>query len=546
MPNTKIDTKHSLPEREPPLLREANELFGSKFRSNAPPPTMQARLKRVGDVEQVCEGAIEDARRYECDRLTVKKRGVVIDNNSHRVEAFAFECGLYVAEQTLYRGIVVDMLSEDCYLLLIRSDVTTALNKLFPNIGTAKDWSVLQKCMDRFSPKWSSHRYKVDVQKANHAAVEAGAMNYLQQSGVFQQNDLDILQDMDTGKLHMLDLCTVIALFHTFPAQLLPRMLYVVVAKGADDLDEVQRVFKALDFSTKASGLNVPAVTVKGKDSLSMWRKSSRFAYIMYDQFKDVNCIFDSMSQTQALDDALFHEQFPYPPVIVGPSIWSNRNCTEIDMRGVRFSDDELRAGRKYIASLIRNRANLMETFAKYWKEHIAAQDAALTPYPKLWFKSFHFAVGMSLFPASDTMMDYMGMAQRADAARLRLRDDRRYRYDMAIEKLKSATTEDAWVYHSKPSTLEKALNLLHEKYDAFLHLKEDGPVLAFTEASLIRCAGLEEQEIDDFVSELKRNQLLTNKSHPVSFPGKKHRRFICVSAKALTVTGGRGRDGED
>lgn len=335
----------------------------------------------------------------------------------------------------------------------------------------------------------------------------------------------------------MLDLCTVISLVHTFPAQLVPRMIHVIVTRDMDDLDEVQRVFKALDFSIKASGLDVPAVEVKGKNSLNLWQRSSRFTYIVYDQAQNANCIFEAMSQTQILNDTLFHEQFPYPPVLVGPSIWSNRNCTEIDMRGVRFSDDELRTGRKYIASLIRNRANLMDTFAKCWKEHIAAQDAALTPYPKLWFRSFYFAVGTSLFSASDAMLDYIVLAQRTNAARLRLRTDRRHRYDIAIEKLKSVTTEDAWLYPSKPSTEEEALNLLSEKYDAFLHQKEDGPVLAFTETSLIRCARLERQEIDDFVSKLKQNKLLTNKTHPVSFQGKKQHRFICVDAKALTVT---------
>lgn len=546
MPKTTIISKQPSPEREPPFLRRVCELLGSHFHSNAPPQTIRAELKRSEEEKQSCEEIIKGAHRYDCGKLDVKKKGVVIDENGHRVEAFAFQCGLYVAEQTLYRGIVVTMLSGECHLLLIRSDVTTALNKLFPDIGTAKDWGVLQKCMDRFSPKWSSHRCKVDIQDAYHVAVETGAMDYLQQSGVFQQRDLDILQDMDANKLHMLDLSIVIALYYIFPAQLRPRMLYVVVAKDADDLDEVQRVFKALDFSTGASGLNVPAVMVRSKATLNMWRRSSRFAYIVYNKAQDVNCIFEAMSQTQALNNTLFHEQFPHPPALVGPRIWSNRDCTEIDMRGVRFSDDELRTGRKYIASLIRNRVDLMDTFAKCWKEHTAAQDAALTPYPKLWFQSFYFAVGMSLFSASNAMLDYMGLAQRTNDARLRLRTDRRHRYDMAIEKLKSATTEDPWVYPSKPSTKEKALDLLKKKYDAFLHQKEEGPVLAFTEASLIRCAQLERQEIDDFVSELKQKQLLTHKTHPVTFQEKEQQRFICVNATALTVTGGRGGDGED
>lgn len=250
------------------------------------------------------------------------------------------------------------------------------------------------------------------------------------------------------------------------------------------------------------------------------------------------------MSQAQALSDAEFAEQFPYPPVVVGSHIWSNRSCVEIDMREVRFSDEELLTGREYVASLLKNHRALMEAFDKAWRQSITTPDAAIRPYPRLWYQAFHFAAGTTIFPASNALMDYLELTKEADAVRLRLRDDRQQRYNRAIVELQSATKESSWIYPGKPSTMAEALDILSEDYDAFLHQKDGRPVLAFTEDSLIRRAGLEQQEIDDFISKLKKNQLLKNKTHPVTFKKQEQGRFICINAEAITVTAADGKGG--
>lgn len=193
--------------------------------------------------------------------------------------------------------------------------------------------------------------------------------------------------------------------------------------------------------------------------------------------------------------------------------------------------------GRKYIASLLKHQTLLMAEFEKSWQQRITAPEAAITSYVQLWFQAFHFAVGTTLFPSSNALLDYLELTRIVDASRLRLRDDRESRYEKAIAKLKAATKETAWLYSTKPQTKAEALELLAEKYDAFLHQKDGRPTLAFTEMSLIRCARLEQCEINDFISKLKQNQLLTSKTHPVSFANREQHRFICIHAESLTLT---------
>ncbi len=377
------------------------------------------------------------------------------------------------------------MLYTSVYVLLVRSDAPADFHRLFPNIGTAQDWKTLRKCIDRFSPKTASYRFTVDWQKSRHAAAEIAAATYLEHSGVFNQGDLASLQDMDAAKLHMIDLCAVIALMRTFPSDLTPRMIHVLCTQDADDLDEIHRIFKAMDFTLEQSpGLYVPAVLVRSKKDLESWRKSLRFSYMTYDRAQGLDCLFVSMSQALTLHDKHFNEQFPYAPVVVGPNIWSNRNCVEIDMRGLRFSNEELLVGRKYIASLLKHHILLMSKFVEAWQQSITSYTAAVTPYPQLWFQSFHFAASMTLFPASNALMDYINLTQDADTHRLRLRTDRAKRYADAIQKLKEATEAEPWLYGSKPQTKAEALALLEKNYDAFLHQKDGRPVLAFTEAS--------------------------------------------------------------
>lgn len=519
-----------------------NETLASNFNYQAPPETMACKVNRAGKVEHLCDKMIRKAHEEGEGKLIVRKYGAIIDDNGHRVEAFAFEVGRIEVEGTLYTCFAVDMLYGTVYLLMVRSDVAMDFHKLFPNIATAQDWKPLRKCIDRFSPKASCHRYVIDFRSARHSAAETAAASYLAQSGVFQQRDLDILWNMDSAKLHMLDLNSIIALRPTFPAYLIPRITHVIVTRDANDMEEVQRVFRAWDFSagTQPAGSDVPSILIKGKRDMDMWRRSPRFTYMVYNKAQGPDCLFAAMSQASALRDDPFSEQFPHVPVIVGPSIWSDRSCVEIDIRDLRFSDEELLVGRKYLATLLKHHSSVMEELAISWQKYITTPNAAITPYPRLWYQAFHYAIGMALFSASNELMDYLELTRNADAHRLRMRTDRAQRYADAIEKLRTATGTELWLYSSKPKVKAEAFHLLKNDYDAFIHHLQDGTaVMAFTEASLARCVNLERSEIEDFVLKLKENHLLTNKTHPITFQKGEQARFICINIASITVTAG-------
>lgn len=146
------------------LTSIACEVLAKHYDSNAPQFAIQVKLERTGVVEQTCNENILAAHCMPKGKLTVENTGRVCKEGGRSVEAFAFELGRFEVGDTLYRGLVVDMLVTDVYLLWIRSNITfLRYHELFPIIGTYKDWQILKKCIARFSPKSCSHRYVVNL-----------------------------------------------------------------------------------------------------------------------------------------------------------------------------------------------------------------------------------------------------------------------------------------------------------------------------------------------------------------------------------------------
>lgn len=141
------------------------------------------------------------------------------------------------------------------------------------------------------------------------------------------------------------------------------------------------------------------------------------------------------------------------------------------------------------------------------------------------------------MFVSYESRLDYIQKCLVADSARLRLRDDRESRYAAAVDKLRKAKNDEAWLLPEKPKVRAEALKLLQGERDAFLHTVGKNVVMCFTKDSLIRCAGIEFGEYDDFVSKLKANHLLEHKTHPVTFANREQIRLTCVHAEGITVT---------
>ena len=239
-----------------------------------------------------------------------------------------------------------------------------------------------------------------------------------------------------------------------------------------------------------------------------------------------------------------FAKTFSSPPVLIGSSIWSKRSCVEIDMRDVRFEARELEVGRTLIATLVQQAATLMDGLKNEWEAVSHSLDFLTTPPDRVWWNTFHYAAAAIVFPAFSTRGEYMQILQEADAARLRLREDRETRYQKALEEIRAATEKTPWVEPTKPKTVEEAKNLLESEKAAFVYRPDDLPFLCFTKESLLRATKLEDAEFDDFVAELKRNKLIESRTHPISFAEGKQLRMIRVRAQAVTITTTGGENG--
>ena len=502
-----------------------------------PPAIMRVAIPATGEIAKILDKAIAKGNN-DWGNLTVSRKGKVRDSNGYRVESFCIRFGKYIIEDNLYNAWAVDTLDDDIHILLVRSDVTTPMNRLFSDLGDAKDWKVMCQCADRFSPKRASKRFSIALIDAQTQAAGYNAEQYLKFSGQLGAGALDTLEGMCPAKLQIIDLCTLSALYRQFSVEIQPEFVHVLRICGADDLDEIRRVFKAFDLTTplELAGHDIPIFGLTGKKDIGCWQGTQQLVLITYQKSVFAQHIIDIADRTHMLNNQHFTERFPCPPVIVGSTIWSSRACVEIDARNLRFTDGELKIGRQLIATLVAHKTTLMDNFRQEWSEFQRSAEAFIVPYSTAWFRMWHFAAAQCLFGGYEARLQYIQICKESDDARLRLRDDRQTRYAAAIETLRNADADTPWLLMIKPKTKEDTLRLLSQKYAAFRHTVAGEPVMCFTTQSLIRCVGIEPAELDDFILKLKENQLLEHKTHPVSFATQEQMRLICVQAPQLTV----------
>lgn len=516
--------------------------FGTQLGWDSKTPAMQCQLERTGEICEFCDDRIRFAHEAQSSRLTVSKRGKTRDENGYEVRAFSMRVGEFLVADALYIAWIVDELYCTVHLLLVRSDVSTPMHVLFPNLGTARDWKVMQKCADRFSPKWASKRSRIELADAQETAVVSNAQQALQAIGGLRSSHMiDVLSGMGANKLHMLDLLGSAALYRQFPNELVPQMSTIVRTGSMDDLDEFRRIIRAWDMTvpTEAMGQEAAILHLTTKKDTSQWKRTQRLLPVSYEKNVFGQTLIDYVEavRSEGRGGDAFRMMVPCVPILVGPSIWSDRNCVELDFRQVRFTDDELIAGRQMLAALICGKQQLLVSMKREWDAFLRKPDTYITPYCTAWHRCWHYAAAEVLFPDYDSRIEYLELCKESDAARLRLRDDRASRYAAAIAKLKAAEQGTDWLYPNKPKTREEALKLLSRQYKAFRHTVKGEPVMAFTAESLIRCTAIEPGEFDDFVLKLKQNGLIERKTHPITFQKGVQWRFTCVKLSPLTVT---------
>lgn len=521
------------------LKQQVLNLVGEQYRYTCPPETMVTTVTKTDQLSDLVVKTIAKANRHSTDKIQVSRHGKVRDENGQRVEAFCFNIGMYVVADILYKGIVVDMLDDRLNILLVRSDAKKSMHALFPNLGTAQDWTILQKCAKRFSPKWASKRIEIDIVNAQTQAASANAMSTLSIAGQLNRNDLDVLSGMSPQKLQLIDLCAAAASYTVLPEALAPEFVHVLRTETADDLDEIRRAMKGLDLTTPldAVGRDTPIFQLIGKGGLSCWQKARCFIPLTYEKASFGQHVLDMADQARTEGVGKFVTTFPCLPVLIGSRIWSDRACTEIDVRGLRLSSKELEVGRRLIATLLVNSVEFIQAFEREWNAFWRNRDTLTTSYDRAWFICWHFAAAQILFSAYDSRREFADLCAEADSARLRLRDNRTNRYAVAIGKLGMVMDNAPWLMPTKPRTKSEALEALKGRYDAFRHTVKERPVMCFSKESFIRFTGIEAGEVDDFVLKLKGNHLMEHKTHPVSFAKQEQGRFFCVYMNSITVT---------
>ena len=352
---------------------------------------------------------------------------------------------------------------------------------------------------------------------------------------------------MSAAKLHLLDLFAIAAVYQCFPTELVPEFLHTVLIRSNDDLDEVRRAARVWDLTVPPEGFGdeFPIIELTQAADLTAFKQADRFVLMTYAASEIALKVISEVDRLRATSQGTgeFTKVFPTPPVLVGSAIWSKRACTEIDFREVRFEDRELEVGRVLIAELVQKRELLMEALHTEWEAFSRHSEFLQKSPVRTWFSCFHYAAAAVLFPAHFTRAEFQNIFLEADAARLRLREDREARYKRAMDKIREATAETPWLEPSKPKTRAEAEELLADEKEAFLYFPQGIPCLCFTKSTMRRLADLSEEELNDFVAKLQRNKFDVIPSHPVTFEKGRQLRVIRIRADWITLTesGGAG-----
>ena len=511
--------------------------------TTAPADSICHRITPTGDLKVALDDLVADLHDRKFGKIRVSKHGICRDENGICVPAICLRAGeIRTSSAHFVKHIVYEQSCNSLHLLLVRSDCKTPLHRLFPLLGTAQDWRVLQKCESIFSAPRGFIRNSVQCITAQEAAANDAAAQYLQAVGMINSTDLNILEGMGPERLQILDCVNLFNLYPHIPDIIVPNFVHVLRTRTTDDLDELRRIFKAGALSPTASGRDVPIYTLSGKTAFQEWKRSLTSCLLTYDKAAFAQLLLNDAQRIE-VNGTSMRNSYPTHPILVGTTIWSSRACVEIDIRGLRFSDEELRTIRKFAATVYARRDVLFEGMERGWREFCRSEDAGFTAYSTAWFRTFHYALAEVLFPGYETRFRFIDLYRSADAARVRLRDDRADRYTKALHLLTNLTGNEEWIC-PKPRTKADAMTLTSKRNGAFLHKLGGTTVLAFSAKSLIARTGIDHAEFDDFILKLKQNQLIMHKTEPVTFANREQQRFTCVAIPLLTVTAAHDVEG--
>ena len=253
--------------------------------TTAPADSICHRITPTGDLKVALDDLVADLHDRKFGKIRVSKHGICRDENGICVPAICLRAGEIRTTSALFvKHIVYEQSCNSLHLLLVRSDCKTPLHRLFPLLGTAQDWRVLQKCESIFSAPRGFIRNSVQCITAQEAAANDAAAQYLQAVGMINSTDLNILEGMGPERLQILDCVNLFNLYPHIPDIIVPNFVHVLRTRTTDDLDELRRIFKAGALSPTASGRDVPIYTLSGKTAFQEWKRSLTSCLLTYDK----------------------------------------------------------------------------------------------------------------------------------------------------------------------------------------------------------------------------------------------------------------------
>ena len=401
---------------------------------------------------------------------------------------------------------------------------------------TQQQWKLLKKAIPVFSlakTGWKQYQIPYDDHQIQAAAHNAQATLSVELNPA---TVMTVLEGISVGSFQLIDALLAANIYPEMPRQQRLWVPTVIQISKPELAEEAVQLVRAMDLRCAEEFLlRDPAeLFMEKKSDLDQWiRQYPSIIVIRYRKGEDVNPLFQLLQQenTAARSGRLDVEDHPYP-LVLGDSVWSDYSAAEVQFEG-GLRQEDLRVARWMAAKLVQNCHEFLHSFAVEWNRIMKDPIVWAKNPARLWFEAFHFAAAQTLFATYSDRLRYLEICQISDAARLRVQNNRKRRYEAALALLTSLSGQEPWITH-RPDTPEEADQLLYRAFDAFQFSPQDtGEIrVCFTEDSLARRCDLRMGEVDDFIAFLREKQVIKNRTHPVTFSGGRQQRFICVRIK--------------
>lgn len=462
-------------------------------------------------------------------------RGTLSNNGGIEISIIPIQFGVFTYARVSYIGLgLIDLREHKVMYYLIPVDRWDDLKSL-PGIPLIqKQWELLRKAIPLLNPgKRMWRHFEVPYDNRQLQVAQANAQRALSNK-MDPETAISTLEGMPISHFQLIDAILVAVLHSELPAAMRLWVPSVIRINGPEDAEQVRRMVQAMDLRCSSGyALRPPSeVFMTNKGDIDQWKQQyPNIALICYRSREALLPLFDLQQEENRLVRSGWAGEADHPyPLIVGYSIWPEYAATEIQFSG-ELQEEELKIGRQMAAQLMNNLSEFLGAFSGEWVKTAQDPSSLAQDSVKLWFQAFHFAAAQVLFTTLSDRMRYLQVCTANDAERIRIRDDRKLRYEEAAVLLKGVVGDEPWIT-PRPSTYEEAGRRLYSEYDAIRFSPQGSnatTMVCFTKYSLARRCNLRVEEVDSFLKQFKSGQPINLASHPVTFAKGFQRRMICL-----------------